>query len=84
MSIQFISLILTYYAMITPTDLTQNCERLNAPYDPNQPIEILLKHIQDAREFGVAGGQTYGDSMLVNVSFTLVFNTVMFLDDCRM
>jgi hypothetical protein len=48
-------LLLTYYAMIAPTELTQNYERLNTPYDPNQPIESLFQHFQDARAFAVAG-----------------------------
>jgi hypothetical protein len=69
--------------MIAPTDLTQNYERLNAPYDPNQPIEMLFQQIQDARAFAVAGGQPYGDAIIVNVPYTLVFNTEFFPDACR-
>jgi hypothetical protein len=61
--------------MITPTELTQNYERLNPPYDPNQPIETLFQHIQDTRAFAVAGGQPYGAAMIVSVAYTLVFNT---------
>jgi hypothetical protein len=34
--------------MIAPTELTHNYERLNAPYDPNQPIETLFQQIQNA------------------------------------
>jgi hypothetical protein len=45
------------YAVIAPTELTQNYERLNAPHDPNQPIETLFQQIQDARAFAVAGGK---------------------------
>jgi hypothetical protein len=69
--------------MIAPTELTQNYERLNAPYDPNQPIETLFQKIQDARAFAVAGGQPYGAAMIVNVAYTLVFNTGLFPDACR-
>jgi hypothetical protein len=69
--------------MIAPTELTQNYERLNTLYDPNQPIENLFQQIQDARVFVVAGEQPYGDAMIVNVAFTLVFNTGLFPDDCR-
>jgi hypothetical protein len=61
--------------MIAPTELTQNYECLNTPYDPNQPIEMLLQKIQDARAFAVAGGQTYGAAMIVNVAYTLICNT---------
>jgi hypothetical protein len=34
-SLQLLTHFLTYYAMITPTELTQTYERLNTPYDPN-------------------------------------------------
>jgi hypothetical protein len=47
------------------------------PYDPNQPIEMLFQQIQDARAFAVAGGQPYGAAMIVNVAYTLIFNTGM-------
>jgi hypothetical protein len=82
-SLQLLTHILTYYAMIAPTDLTQNYERLNTPYDPNQPIETLFQKIQDARAFAVAGGQPYGAAMIINVAYTLGFNTGLFPDACR-
>jgi hypothetical protein len=61
--------------MIAPTELTQNYERLNTLYDPNQPIETLFQQLQDTRAFAVAGGKPYGAVMIVNVAYTLVFNT---------
>jgi hypothetical protein len=63
-SLQILTHLLTYYTMIAPTELTQNYERLNTPYDPNQPIETLFQKIQDARAFAVAGGQPYGAAIL--------------------
>jgi hypothetical protein len=82
-SLQLLTHILTYYAMIASTELTQIHERLNTPYDPNQPIETLFQKIQDARAFAVAGGQPYGADMIINVSYTLIFNTGLFPDACR-
>jgi hypothetical protein len=82
-SLQILTHLLTYYAMIAPTELTQNYERLNTPYDPNQPIETLFQQIQDARAFAVTGGQPYGAAMIVNVAYTLVFNTGLFPEACR-
>jgi hypothetical protein len=76
-------LFLTYYAIIAPTELTQNYDRLNTPYDPNQTIETLFQQIQDARAFAVAGGQPYGAAMIVNIAYTLAFNTGLFPDACR-
>jgi hypothetical protein len=69
--------------MIAPTELTQNYERLNTPYDLNQLIETLFQKIQDARAFAVAGGQPYGAAMIINAAYTLVFNTGLFPDACR-
>jgi hypothetical protein len=72
-----------YYAMISPTELTQNYERLNTPYDPNQLIENPFQQIQDARAFAVAGGQPYGDEIIANVLFTLVSRAELLPDAFR-
>jgi hypothetical protein len=69
--------------MVAPTKLTQNYERLNTPYDPNQPIGSLFQQIQDALAFAIAGGKPYGDAMISNVDYTLVFNTGLFTIACR-
>jgi hypothetical protein len=82
-SLQLLTHLLTYYAMIAPKELTQNYERQNAPCDPNQPIEALFQQIEDDRAFAVAGGQPYGAAMIVNVAYPLVFNTGLFPDACR-
>jgi hypothetical protein len=82
-SLQLLTHLLTYYAMIAPTELTQNYEQLNTPYDPNLPIETLFQQIQDARAFAVAGGQPYGAAMIVSVAYTLVFSTGLFPEACR-
>jgi hypothetical protein len=82
-SLDLLTHLFTFYAMIAPTELTQNYERLNTPYDPNQPIETLFQQIQDARALTVAGGQPYGAAMIINVAYTLVFNTGLYPDACR-
>jgi hypothetical protein len=69
---QLLTHLLSYYTMIAPTELTQNYERLNTPYDPNQPIETIFQQIQDARAFAVAGGHPYDAAMIINVAYTPV------------
>jgi hypothetical protein len=49
----------------------------------NQPIETRFQQIQDTRAFAVAGGQPYGAAMIINVAYTLVFNTGLFPNTCR-
>jgi hypothetical protein len=55
-SLQILTHLLTYYAMIAPTELTQNYERLNAPYDPNQPIKTLFTANSRRTSFHSCGG----------------------------
>jgi hypothetical protein len=69
--------------MIAPTALAHKYERLNTLYDPNQPIKTLFQQIQDARAFTVAGGKPYSAAMIINVAYTLVFNTGLYPDVCR-
>jgi hypothetical protein len=69
--------------MSAPTELTHNYERLNTPYDPNQPIETLFQQIQDARAVAVAGSQPYRAAMIFNVVYTLMFKTGLFPDASR-
>jgi hypothetical protein len=82
-SLLLLTHLLKYYAIIAPTELTQNYERINTSYDPNQPIKNLFQQIQDARAFSVAGVQRYGYVMIVNVAFTFLFNTGLCTDTCR-
>jgi hypothetical protein len=82
-SLQLLSHFVTYYAIIAPTELMQNYEHLNTMYDPNQPIKNIFQKIQDDWAFAVACGQPYGNVMIINVAFTLVFNTGLFPDACR-
>jgi hypothetical protein len=82
-SLQLLTHLLTDYAMVAPTELTQNYEHLNTPYDLNQPIETLFQQIQDAQPFAVAGGQPYGAVIIVNVAYALIFNTGLLPDACR-
>jgi hypothetical protein len=82
-SLQLLTHLLTYYAMIAPTELTQKYESHNTPYDPNLPIEMLFQKIQDARALAVSGGQPYGAAMIVSFSYTLISSTGLFPGACR-
>jgi hypothetical protein len=45
-SLDLLTHLLTFYAVIAPTELTQNYEHLNTLYDTNQPIEALLSRFR--------------------------------------
>jgi hypothetical protein len=82
-SLQFITHVFTYYAIIAPTELMHSYEWPNTPHDPNQLIEILFHQMKYEQAFAIAGGQPYENAIPVNLAFTLVFNTGLLPDACR-
>jgi hypothetical protein len=44
-SLQILTHLLTHYPMIAPTELTQNYERLNMLYDPNQLMSFICASV---------------------------------------
>jgi len=73
----------TSYAQITSNDLRENEARMNQPYDPNQPIEILFDQIDDAVDFAAAGNVPYTNRQIVIAAYNLVFDTGVFGDECK-
>ena len=60
-----------------------NHERLTSPYDPAQPIEVLFRQTEEARDFAAAGNAGYTDRQLVNAAYITIFNTGRYHDACR-
>jgi hypothetical protein len=44
-SLQLLTHLVTYFAMIAPTELTQNYERLNTPYDPKAYVAAMIDSV---------------------------------------
>ena len=49
----------------------------------NQPIERLFEKIEDAVEYGYAGHNPFTPLQVVTNAFQLVFQTVIFVQDCK-
>ena len=73
----------TNYSNISPSDLQYNNARLRTPYDANHPIENLTDQIENAVEYAAAGQTLYTPDQVVAVDYQLVFQTVLFLNDCK-
>ena len=73
----------TTYAKISPADLKENERKMNSPWDPNQPFEVLVRQIQDATDFASHGGSPYTQRQIVDTAYTLVYSTGLFHDDCK-
>ena len=71
------------YARITLIDLEENDKRLKESYDPNETFETLIDQVEDAMECAAAGKDPYTPRQIVNIAYTLLFNTGVCHDDCK-
>jgi hypothetical protein len=71
------------YGNLTPADLVENDERMKAPYDPSQPIEVLFDQIDDAVELADAANAAYTPAQIVAIAYNCLFQTGLYTDACR-
>jgi hypothetical protein len=71
------------YGNITAVDLEINFEHMCRAWDIQQPVESLLKQIQDCADYYEAGGVHIGHPQQVNVGYTKIFATGHFMSACR-
>jgi hypothetical protein len=71
------------YGNITAVDLENNFEQMRKAWDPRQPVETLLKQIQDCADFSEAGGVLIGHPQKINVGYVKIFSTCNFMSACR-
>ena len=56
---------------------------MNQPYDPYTPIENLYEQIEQAVDLAATAGAPCNATQIVNVAYTIVFNTNVFQETCR-
>ena len=71
------------YAQISPGDLALNEARMKKEYDPNLPIERIFQQIEDAVAYADHGNDPISAVTVTNRAYTLVFQTGIFVDDCK-
>ena len=71
------------YGNISPTDLIDNDNRMKAPYDPTQPIELLFDQFDDAIELAAAANAAYTGPQIVAYAYNTILQTGLFTDACR-
>jgi hypothetical protein len=57
------------YGSITAVNLKINFEHMRRAWDPQQPVETLLKQIQDCVDYSDAGGVLIGHPQHINVGY---------------
>ena len=65
------------------TDTVANDERLQASYNSEDPLEILIKRLNECVEFATAASKPVSETQLVRISYGLVTETGQYPEDCR-
>jgi hypothetical protein len=71
------------YGNITEIDLDIDFEHMRRAWDPQQPVESLLKEIQYCTNYSEAEGVLIGHPQQINVGFAQIFATGHFMSACR-
>jgi hypothetical protein len=71
------------YGSNTAVDLEINFEHMRGALDTQQPVESLLKQIQDFADYSEAGGVLIGHPQHINVGYANIFATGHFMSACR-
>jgi hypothetical protein len=63
------------YGQIGPDELLANQQKLTNPVDPNQPIAILFRQIEDCQKFAAAGNVAITPAQVLKAAETLILQT---------
>ena len=72
------------YGKITKGDFEENDKRMHADYNVNQPMEVLIKQINDTVDMVAAADNPYSAKQVVTAAYNLVFKTDIFADNCKL
>jgi hypothetical protein len=71
------------YGKITHADLTDNAERMNAPWNPDDGIDVLFAQLKLGREFAAAGNDPISEISTVQIGYHGIEKTGKFETACR-
>ena len=75
--------LMTTFGTISHDDLEENAERIKAPWNPDDGIDVLFSQIKVGREFAAAGLHPITEIHAVLIGYKLVENTGKFETACR-
>jgi hypothetical protein len=71
------------YGQLNAQKLIDNQTTMNKAWDPSTPFETLIEQIEDAMEVADAANQAFSDAQILTLSYTLVYNTGLYFDECK-
>jgi hypothetical protein len=71
------------YGQIGPDKILANQQKLTQPVDPNQPMAILFKQIEDCQKFAAAGQVAITPQQVLKAAETLILQTGKYVSAYR-
>jgi hypothetical protein len=71
------------YGRLSPADLQESDAKMRRQYDPNQPIESFIDHIEDSVALAAAANAPYTSAQIIVIAYNTIFTTGMFPEACR-
>lgn len=75
---QILQHLITEYGNITLDELANNMEKLNEPWNSEQPIRLLWDRIKECQRIGTAGGEPISNRMAMYTTLKLLDSTGLF------
>ena len=73
----------TNYGNVTPLELEDNDTNMRLNWDPKIPFDCLIKQIEDGQDYAEDGGLPYTTKQLLCITYTLVFITGLYFEECK-
>ena len=64
-------------------DLTNNEDAMKMAYNPSQPFKTLVNQIETGKDYPVTGNFPYTVQQILNISYKLMYNMLLFFDKCK-
>ena len=65
----------TYYSCISATDMAANNEKLILSYNTEDPLNSIIKRLNECKYFAAAEGEPVTETQIVRISYGLVYET---------
>ncbi len=69
------------YGHVTATDISKIIDAIKTPWDPNKPIEMLFKQIEDTQIFALCANLGHDFLHLIIYALNDITNTVLFCNE---
>jgi hypothetical protein len=70
------------YGIVNDDELTENEAKLNEPWDPTTPIQVLYDHIEECKIFAEAGKDPITERTILRKAYMAIKNTGMYDLSC--